>query len=124
MCKRRGTRLVTPQSLKGRGSENLVVLAYASNPCYTDLFKLSDLEKKSKDIEIDPKDLEIDFKDKIWSFNVWSGRIGEGRKDLGIYNRDYRGIIGVYDHSNYDHVWNLVHDAQEALKTSGSMLED
>jgi hypothetical protein len=104
--------------------ENLVVLAYAENSCYTDLFKLSDLEKKSKDIEINPQDLEIDFKDKIWSFKVWSGRIGEGRKDLGHYNRDRWGVIGVYDHSKYDHVWNLVHDAQEALETSGSMIEE
>ena len=67
---------------------------------------------------VHPEDLKIDFKKRIWSFHEWKDiPIGEGRRDLGIYNQSRWGVIGVYDHSIYRHVATMVHDAQEAIET-------
>jgi hypothetical protein len=108
------------------GVENLVVLAYGSNTCYTKLVKLSDLEGAAKDMNsVDPKNLKLDLEAGTWSYLNWKKiPIGKGRRDIEIQDKRW-GIIGVYDHSSYEHVWSIMNDTARAIRTiPGNVLED
>jgi len=101
-----------------RNKKNLVVLAYASNECYTKLVRLGSLESEAANMNsVDVKDLKIDIEKMVWSFCKWEYPIGEGRRGLGEFNNFRWGIIGIYNISSYEHVRRLVSDAQEAVKT-------
>jgi hypothetical protein len=96
--------------------KNLLVLAYASNECYTALVRLSELEEAAKRMNsVNSNDLTINLKDGIWSFGQWHDfPIGQGR--LRQPNHSRSGIIGVYDFSVYEHISRLVNDAQQAVE--------
>ncbi|MCX6749132.1 MAG: hypothetical protein NTW17_00090 [Candidatus Pacearchaeota archaeon] len=99
--------------------ENLVVLAYAHNECYTILVRLSELEKAVKEIsgDVNPKDLNVNLEKRTWSFGAWRDiPIGHGRTGLGPNNQYREGIIGIYHYTNYEHVVRLVCDAQNAVE--------
>ncbi|MFH0928851.1 MAG: hypothetical protein V1818_00680 [Candidatus Aenigmatarchaeota archaeon] len=55
--------------------ENLVVLKYATNECYTNVVKVD---------KVDPKDFSIDLEKGTWSFDEWkNNKIGSMRSLYG-----------------------------------------
>ncbi|MAH03849.1 hypothetical protein CMI39_03635 [Candidatus Pacearchaeota archaeon] len=89
--------------------ENLVVLTYAVNNCWTNVKEISD---------IDDKDFSINLEKELWSYRCWKDiKIGKKRSPYTTYSDECReGIIGVYDKTNIKHLDFLVHDAIESTK--------
>ena len=86
--------------------EDLVVLRYAQNECYTSVVAAADVE--------DDK-FNIDLEKQVWSYREWENRkIGQGRPTHDV--TDHYGIIGVYDRTNTNHLDSMVHDASESVR--------
>lgn len=84
--------------------EDLVVLQYASNTCYTTVVRVGEIKEES---------FSVDLEKSTWSFREYKDRkIGDSR-----YCPTDRqgGVIGVYDRTNDDHLRLMLHAAQEAV---------
>jgi|GEM_PF-1914250 len=95
--------------------ENLVVLEYSENECYTNVVSAG---KKIQG-------LEIDSENGLWSFREWKDiEIGESRNinDYHGIARKY-GVIGVYDRTNTKHLDFMVSAGREATKSRGSVID-
>jgi hypothetical protein len=90
--------------------EDVIVLQYASNTCYTNVVKLEDAKIKG---------LKVDLDKGVWSF--------EGCKNIPVGNsrRAYphncgsqheSGIIGIYDKENIEHLNSMAFHVKEATE--------
>jgi hypothetical protein len=100
--------------------EDLVVLCYATNECYTNVVPLNEDEQKIK----------VDTEKGLWS-------LLEGRRDC--YGKAYfkigydmkhcnwdsrEGIIGVYDKTDIEHLGHMVYHSREATYDERSVTCD
>ncbi len=89
--------------------EDLVVLMYAPNECYTQV-----VEAKGAEV----KGLEISPEKGIWSFQKWRD-VPIGRMRMltlptdGPYEHRF-GVIGVYDRTKIEHLDSMVSHGKEA----------
>jgi len=90
------------ESLK---KENLIVLRYAYNSCYTTLFELSDCK-------------DVNIENNIWIYKDIAREIG---KCTNIKN--HLGVIGVYDRTNISHL-EAMKDAAKQFTTKHIFIED
>lgn len=102
--------------------EDIVVLQYASNTCYTQIVELKDAEEK----------VDVNLERKVWTYTALKDRdanfknikIGKARSPY-LNGHEYRdGVIGVYDRRQTEHLDQMVHDANEAVRERHSALED
>jgi len=92
--------------------ENLVVLKYAPNTACVNLCNISQIRKSVPDFSVS---LE---KEKWYvKSESFKGKIGKPRN---FYDGKARGIIGVYDKTNIEHLSIMVDDAIEAVNPHGS----
>jgi len=98
--------------------ENLVVLEYASNTCWTKVRDAKEVqeemqslrEKKSKE-DRGYYEFSIDLDKGTWCWWKYKGiKIGESRYTGGHGER----IIGVYDRTNTSHLSSLAHESINA----------
>jgi len=95
--------------------ENLVVLQYASNICYTELVKL-ELDKLPDGV------LSVDLNEGTWEADIPNFcystkrtlRFGDEKRKCPDSCRF--GTIGIYDKSNIVHLNTMLHDAQDATE--------
>ena len=93
--------------------EDLVVLMYSPNVCYTKVVEF----RKDK-----IKGLEVDIKNGLWSYKIdGSNPIGSSRNLCGKGRYD---VIGVYDRMNIEHLNTLVFDGREATRDRLSLVDD
>lgn len=97
--------------------ENLVVLRYSSNICYT---------RVNRADKVSTRNFELDLVNGTWTvmdFNSkpYTNSIGKRRY---IEHGCRGGIIGVYDRTNIQHLNSMVSDSQEATAPSSSWVED
>jgi hypothetical protein len=84
--------------------EDLVVLQYASNTCYTTLTRVS---------EVKVKNFSVDIEKSTWSYDEYRDRkIGDAR----LYGAHF-GVIGVYDRTNDQHLNSMLYAARDHKKT-------
>ncbi len=85
--------------------ENLAVLQYASNTCYTQVVEFKDVKEA----------VTVDLEKKVWTYLDFKNvKIGKARSQY-LNGHEFRdGIIGVYDRRNTEHLDQMVHDAAEA----------
>ncbi len=102
--------------------ENLVVLMYSDNVCYT-IVVLAD------DPKVEKSGATIDEKNGTWTaphpgdpaLAPQTQRIGEDR----YFNRGSRwGVIGVYDRTKLEHLNSMVRDSQSATEDTSPFSED
>ncbi len=101
--------------------KNLIVLVYASNPCYTTVLELDDPQVLKADVLIDEKK-------GTWARpfdhpygNLKIHKIGEMHR---CADSARGGAIGVYDRTNSGHLKAMVRAAQEATEDSRSFVEE
>lgn len=106
--------------------ESLLVLAYSSNPDYTILVKLKDLEKEVSRMHcVHPEALKIDIEKQMWSYHKWKNiPFGSSREYTMINNEKKWGIIGVYDQTDFEQVQKLVFDSHDALRQRNSPIRN
>lgn len=98
--------------------ENLVVLEYASNNCWTNvrnakevLDEMGSLDKEKGKTSEDYYKFSINLNNGTWSW--WKYKeipIGNSRSTSGIHQR----IIGVYDRTNTSHLSSIAHQSINA----------
>ncbi len=95
--------------------KNLVVLAYGGDTTYV-LSRFRDLESKAKKMsDVKPEDVRVDLKKGLWSFRDWEiTSVGETIDGFGPTTKGW-GVVGVYDHTRYKHVKNLVRAVEEIM---------
>lgn len=91
--------------------ENLIVLQYANNECYTTVVSVKKATSKHKSFSVDTT------KNK-WSYEGKEYKIGNSR-----YIEQHYGVIGVYDRMSIKHLDSMVHDAKEATSSRGYCLD-
>ncbi len=102
--------------------ENLIVLMYASNNCCTKVVLPDDPRVKESGAIIDEEK------------GIWSApnsedparepqiqKIGQSRH---IFRGCRHGVIGVYDRTNFKHLEAIVYDGCEAVRDTGSLIDD
>jgi len=96
--------------------EDLVVLKYASNSCYTQVITAEEAEQQTEN-------LIIDTVNGTWTFDRETFSIGErGIRWHGSRKKRY-GIIGVYDRTNIRHLDLMVIDGKEATEADRSLVD-
>ncbi len=99
--------------------EDLVVLMYSPNVCYTKVVEFRENKIKG---------LTVDIEKGVWSYrglenlliNTVNISIGCSRCTL-----DSRyGVIGVYDRENINHLGNMVSNGIEATRDRFSLVDD
>ncbi len=96
--------------------EDLVVLKYASNSCYTQVITAEEAEQQTEN-------LIIDTVNGTWTFDGETFSIGErGIRWHGSRKKRY-GIIGVYDRTNIRHLDLMVIDGKEATEADRSLVD-
>ena len=100
--------------------ENLVVLEYASNNCWTNvrnakevLAEMSSSDKEKKEVSGDYHKFSIDLDNGTW--NWWKYKeiqIGNSRSTTEHHEK----IIGVYDRTNTSHLSGIAHQSIDATK--------
>ncbi len=102
--------------------ENLVVLMFSDNVCYTVVVSADDLRVKKSGATIDEEN-------GTWTaphpgdpaLAPQTQKIGEDR----YFSRGSRwGVIGVYDRTNLSQLNSMVRDSQTATDDSSSFLDD
>jgi hypothetical protein len=109
--------------------ENLVVLCWASNECYTKLCTIKEVSKKKVH---DPEDgywywpeMIIDVKKKTWKHGEKGGKFGEHFEGVNdIWSKSRYGVIGVYDTTNMKQLERMMRDAQEAVSNRHTCWDD
>lgn len=92
--------------------ENLVILQFSQNICYTQVVDASSF------VPTDPK-LKIDIENGEWTYQS-SNRLKETNKIGGAryFERGSRGgVIGVYDRTNTQHLSLMVSAGKEATRS-------
>ena len=99
--------------------ENLIVLMYARNNCYTVIVSPDDpLVEEAKTI-IDADTGTFTAPNPSLRGDVHTYRIGNESRHFS--NHSYRsGTIGVYDRTNLAHLNNMVHTAESATRSDRS----
>lgn len=98
---------------------NLVVLQYASNQCYVQVADL--LEAKVN--------VSVDEEAGTWS-RGWFDRHSLSTRQYEIGHARFLtwdnkgGVVGVYDKTNTQHLNNMVHDACNATRERGSVVDE
>ena len=89
--------------------EDLIVLQYASNTCYTTVSDAKDFKD-----ELGTK-VRINLSKQTWSYLNWKNvKIGKSRSPYdGPGNKVKEGVIGVYNRLNTEHLDSLVYAAYE-----------
>lgn len=87
--------------------KNLVALVFAPNNCYVNV------------VGLDKVVVGIDIEKGVWYHKNNAIPIGKGR-----YTKYKKGIIGIYDRTNIDHLDSMVHQVKEATRDRSSLLED
>ncbi|MBN1923151.1 MAG: hypothetical protein JW791_00100 [Nanoarchaeota archaeon] len=104
--------------------ENLVVLLYAFNNCYTLICDVDDLEKEliSQQMRSDKgkpvTPLEIDYEKNEWTWGRYGSKIGNGIRGMSF------GVIGVYDRRNIKHLSTMMYDSRNATQDPGCCFDD
>ncbi len=102
--------------------DNLVVLVYSDNVCYT-------VVVRADDPRVEKSRATIDEKSGTWTaphpsdpaLAPQTQEIGKNR----YFNHGSRwGVIGVYDRTKLEHLNSMVRDSQEATDDTSSFLED
>jgi len=88
--------------------ENIVVLQYADNECYTTVVVPIDAIKKHG------KNFSIDLTNNTWIYNNKRHKIGES---CYIDNHSHYGVIGVYDQTLIKHLNRMVMDSKSATES-------
>ena len=91
--------------------ENLVVLMYAGNTCYTKVVVATNAQIKG---------LRIRPEKSIWSYRDWKN-VPIGKMRTIYKNASQFGVIGVYDKTMIEHLDSMVHDAVEAMRSDYPM---
>lgn len=102
--------------------EDLVVLMYSDNTCYTRVVTLEEAEQKPRKssgyFKVDPKKGEWR---REYRFRTVTKKIGESMyMDHGCRY----GVIGVYDRTKIEHLDSMVYDGREATSSQGSCVDD
>jgi hypothetical protein len=84
--------------------EDLVVLRFASNECYTNIVDLA---------KTDPKEVSVDEKKGTWKYEEQIREIGQSRY---IDPHCKYGVIGVYDRSLTEQLNSMVSASQNATE--------
>ena len=99
--------------------EDLIVLRYSPNSCYTHIDNFLTIKDNPQINEYAPTkkfydSLQVDLQKGTWRVDGFeNGRIGSGTT---LFNGYHLGIIGVYDRINDGHLNVLLHDSKEATR--------
>ncbi len=97
--------------------ENLVVLMYASNTCYTNVVLPDNPSVKEAKTIIDADAGTFTAPDPHAYGSVGTYQIGGNPRRCPLGSR--WGTIGVYDRTNLGHLNNMVHAANSATEDQG-----
>ena len=101
--------------------KDLVVLSYSDNNLYTKVAEF-------KDEKIDG--LEVDVDKMVWSYcfgdysKLEDIPIGSCRNFYGSHGESSRGVIGVYDKTNMEHLNSMNYDAKWATRERNWSVDD
>ncbi len=97
--------------------EDLVVLSYADNECYTNVRPLADFVNEIR-VSLDDGGIN-----GMWAWMHFLTPIGRARAHFQGPYRPKGGVIGVFDRSSIDHLNAMIHAAREFVEES-SVLDD
>jgi hypothetical protein len=99
--------------------EDLVVLVYTSNECYTNVisYKESQLKPSYKIVIENDKWIWIPNSDTKISSTIGTKRTIYRGNGWSKNEAGHSGIIGVYDKTDVEHLNRMVRDSQEATQS-------
>ena len=90
--------------------DDLVVLQYSPNICYTQVLALKNVKHENY----------VDVMRGLWSFDDWHNvAIGESRSLYLDGSKMKYGIIGVYDRTDISHLDAMVYAAKKFTESEG-----
>jgi len=99
--------------------ENLVVLKYASNTCYTQVVDALGFKDERFRIDID---------NGVWKYETALPYSPENKvRPIGTsryIGNSHEGVIGVYDRTNTKHLDSMIHAVREATQPPSSWVDD
>ena len=99
--------------------EDLVVLRYSPNDCYTHVDSFLTIKDSPQIKEYAPAkkfydSLQVDLQRETWKVAGFeNGKIGSGTT---LFKGNHLGIIGVYDRTNNSQLNNMINDSREATR--------